>query len=76
MYRFGFLYYSIYEIDTSVILSKLRQNVKKKSFLQLGQHFRKNNQIESLKCSIFLGNFESAIAFGGSPARGLEPNVV
>ena len=50
--------------------------MKKKSFLQLGQHFRKNNQIESLKCSIFLGNFESAIAFGGGPARGLEPNVV
>ena len=49
MYRFGFLYYSIYEIDTSVILSKLRQNMEKKSFLQLGQDFRKKKtQIESL----------------------------
>ena len=49
--------------------------MEKKSFLQLGEDFRKKTQIESLKCSIFLGNFETAIAFGGCLARGLEPNV-
>ena len=48
---------------------------KKVSYNQ--QDFRqKKSQIESLKCSIFLGNFETAIAFGGGLARGLEPNVV
>ena len=51
--------------------------MEKKSFLQSEQDFRqKKSQIESLKCSIFLGNFETAIAFGGGLARGLEPNVV
>ena len=49
---------------------------KKVSYNQNRTLYKKIFQIESLKCYIFLGNFETAIAFGGGLVRGLEPNVV